>query len=109
MTSVALETYILYRNNMPGRKAFDTAMRMSFLSMVAMEVVTDLNPKFILAELAPNFWLLALALLKWQPFLPSCLCLLFFSHRCFCLAGSWLLPCYAVVVNHVCLFVNYLH
>jgi len=47
ITSIILETFILIQQNLDFKKAFRTALGMSFISMVSMEVTMNLTDYFI--------------------------------------------------------------
>ena len=62
ITSIILETIILYRQ-MTIKIAFQTALTMSFISMVAMEVAMNSVDWLILGEAKLVWWILPLMLL----------------------------------------------
>ena len=47
ITSIILETVILMRQNFDFKKAFNTAIGMSFISMISMEVAMNLTDYFL--------------------------------------------------------------
>ena len=47
ITSVILETFILIRQNLSFNKAFKTAIGMSFISMISMEITMNLTDYFL--------------------------------------------------------------
>ena len=56
ITSIALETYILTRQNLKLEKAIQTAFGMSFISMISMEVAMNLTD-YLLSGGAKFTWL----------------------------------------------------
>ena len=55
ITSIILETFILFRRGMTLKVAFDTAIGMSLISMISMEVAMNLT----------DWWLTGGAILTW--------------------------------------------
>ena len=62
ITSIALETYILFRQ-MEFKKAFQTAIGMSMTSMVSMEAAMNLTDFLVVGEAKLTFLVLPLMLL----------------------------------------------
>jgi len=62
ITSIALETYILFRQ-MEFKKAFQTAIGMSMISMVSMEAAMNLTDFLVVGEAKLTFLVLPLMLL----------------------------------------------
>ena len=56
VTSIILETFILLRQNLSLDKAFKTAIGMSFISMISMEVAMNVTDYFLTGS----------AILNWQ-------------------------------------------
>ena len=50
ITSIILETVILMRQNFDFRKAFNTAIGMSFISMISMEVAMNLTDYLLIGR-----------------------------------------------------------
>ena len=63
MTSIALETYILKRGGVDLVNAFQTAIGMSFVSMIAMEVVMNLTDWYLTGGAILIWWVIPLMLL----------------------------------------------
>ena len=62
ISSIVLETYILSRQ-MKLRLAFDTAIRMSFISMVAMELAMNLTDLLLVGDAKLVWWVVPFMLL----------------------------------------------
>ena len=62
ITSIILETFILLKQ-MPIINAIKTALGMSFISMISMEISMNLVDWFIMGEAKLNFWILPIMLL----------------------------------------------
>ncbi len=62
LTSIALETYIMSRQ-MPLREAFSTAIGMSLISMVSMEVAMNLVDYLIMGGAKLTLWVIPIMLL----------------------------------------------
>tara|TARA_B100000401_G_scaffold89598_1_gene57129 strand:- start:470 stop:913 length:444 start_codon:yes stop_codon:yes gene_type:complete len=56
ITSIILETIILMRQNFDFKKAFNTAIGMSFISMISMEVAMNLTDYFLTGGAILNWW-----------------------------------------------------
>jgi hypothetical protein len=63
MTSIALETYILKRGGVDFVNAFQTAIGMSFVSMIAMEAVMNLTDWYLTGGAILTWWVIPLMLL----------------------------------------------
>ena len=62
-TSVILETFILIRQNLSFTKAFKTAMGMSFISMISMEITMNLTDYFFTGGAILTWWIIPIMLL----------------------------------------------
>ena len=62
-TSVILETFILMRQNLSLTKAFKTAMGMSFISMISMEITMNLTDYFFTGGAILTWWIIPIMLL----------------------------------------------
>ena len=56
LTSIALETFILYRQMSSLMRAFTTAVKMSFIAMVAMEAAMNLTDYFLVGGARLTWW-----------------------------------------------------
>ena len=63
ITSIFLETIILMRQNLNFFKAFKTAMGMSFISMISMEVTMNLTDYFLTGGAILTWWVIPIMLL----------------------------------------------
>ena len=63
ITSIALETYILTRQNFKLEKAIQTAFGMSFISMISMEVAMNLTDYFLTGGAILTWWVVPIMLL----------------------------------------------
>ena len=63
ITSIILETFILMRQNLNFKKAFKTALGMSFISMISMEVTMNLTDYFFTGGAILTLWVIPLMLL----------------------------------------------
>jgi len=63
ITSVILETVILMRQNFDFRKAFNTAIGMSFISMISMEVAMNLTDYLLTGGAILTWWVVPLMLI----------------------------------------------
>ena len=63
ITSVILETIILMKQNLNFSKAFKTAMGMSFISMISMEVAMNLTDYFLTGGAILTWWVIPIMLL----------------------------------------------
>ena len=64
ITSIILETIILMRQNFDFRKAFNTAIGMSFISMISMEVAMNLTDYLLTGGAILTWWVVPLMLIK---------------------------------------------
>ena len=62
ITSVMLETFILLRQNIRFDNAFKTALGMSFISMVSMEIAMNLTDYFFTGGAILTWWVVPLML-----------------------------------------------
>ena len=63
ITSIILETIILLRQNLDFSKAFKTALGMSFISMVSMEIAMNLTDAILTGGAILNWWVVPIMLL----------------------------------------------
>ena len=63
ITSIILETVILMRQNFDFRKAFNTAIGMSFISMISMEVAMNLTDYLLTGGAILTWWVVQLMLI----------------------------------------------
>ena len=63
ITSIILETIVLMKQNLNFSKAFNTAMGMSFISMVSMEVAMNLTDYFLTGGAILTWWVIPIMLL----------------------------------------------
>ena len=63
VTSIILETFILIRQNLSFNKAFKTAMGMSFISMISMEITMNLTDYFFTGGAILTWWIIPVMLL----------------------------------------------
>jgi len=63
ITSITLETIILMKQNFNFSKAFKTAMGMSFISMISMEVAMNLTDYFLTGGAILTWWVIPVMLL----------------------------------------------
>tara|TARA_B100001121_G_scaffold292968_1_gene295117 strand:- start:362 stop:808 length:447 start_codon:yes stop_codon:yes gene_type:complete len=62
ITSIILETIILIKQNFDYLKALKTAMGMSFISMISMEITMNLTDYFITGGAVLNWWIVPIML-----------------------------------------------
>ena len=62
ITSIILETVVLMKQNLDFSKAFKTAMGMSFISMISMEVAMNLTDFFLTGGATLNWWVVPIML-----------------------------------------------
>ncbi len=62
VTSIFLETFILIRQNLSFSKAFKTAIGMSFISMISMEVAMNFTDYFLTGGAILNWWVVPIML-----------------------------------------------
>jgi len=63
ITSIILETVILMRQNFGFKKAFNTAIGMSFISMISMEVAMNLTDYLLTGGAILTWWVIPLMLI----------------------------------------------
>ena len=63
ITSIILETVILMRQNFDFRKAFNTAIGMSFISLISMEVAMNLTDYLLTGGAILTWWVVPLMLI----------------------------------------------
>ena len=63
ITSIILETIILLRQNLDFSKALKTALGMSFISMVSMEIAMNLTDVILTGGAILNWWVVPIMLL----------------------------------------------
>ena len=63
ITSIILETIVLMKQNFDFIKAFKTAMGMSFISMVSMEIAMNLTDYFLTGGAVLTWWVIPIMLL----------------------------------------------
>ena len=63
ITSIALETYILTRQNFKLEKAIQTAFGMSFISMISMEVAMNVTDYLLTGGAKLTWWVVPIMLL----------------------------------------------
>ena len=63
ITSIILETIILMRQNFDFKKAFNTAIGMSFISMISMEVAMNLTDYLLTGGAILTWWVVPLMLM----------------------------------------------
>ena len=62
-TSIILETLILLRQKFSFDNALKTALGMSFISMISMEIVMNLTDYYLTGGAVLNFWVIPIMLL----------------------------------------------
>ena len=62
ITSIILETIVLMKQNFYFSKAFKTAMGMSFISMISMEVAMNITDYFLTGGAILNWWVIPIIL-----------------------------------------------
>ena len=63
ITSIILETIILLRQNLNFSKAFKTALGMSFISMLSMEIVMNVTDVILTGGAILNWWVVPIMLI----------------------------------------------
>ena len=63
ITSIILETIVLMKQNLNFSKAFKTAMGMSFISMISMEVTMNLTDYFLTGGAILTWWVIPIMLI----------------------------------------------
>ena len=62
VTSIILETFILIRQNLTFSKAFKTAIGMSFISMISMEIAMNLTDYLLTGGAILTWWVVPIML-----------------------------------------------
>ena len=62
VTSIILETFILIRQNINFNNAFKTALGMSFISMISMEIAMNLTDYFLTGGAILTWWVIPIML-----------------------------------------------
>ena len=62
VTSIILETFILIRQNINFNNAFKTALGMSFISMISMEITMNLTDYFLTGGAILTWWVVPIML-----------------------------------------------
>ena len=63
ITSIILETIILLRQNLNFSKAFKTALGMSFISMISMEIAMNFSDVILTGGAILNWWVVPIMLI----------------------------------------------
>ena len=63
ITSIILETFILMRQNFNFSKAFNTAIGMSFISMIGMELAMNITDVILTGGAVLNWWVVPIMLI----------------------------------------------
>ena len=63
VTSIILETIVLIKQGLDFSKAFKTAMGMSFISMVSMEIAMNFTDYFLTGGAILNWWVVPIMLI----------------------------------------------
>ena len=63
ITSIILETIILLRQNLDFSKAFKTALGMSFMSMLSMEIAMNVTDVILTGGAILNWWVVPIMLI----------------------------------------------
>jgi len=63
ITSIILETIILLRQNLDFSKAFKTALGMSFISMISMEIAMNVTDVILTGGAILNWWVVPIMLI----------------------------------------------
>ena len=63
ITSIILETIVLMKQDLDFTKAFKTAIGMSFISMISMEVTMNLTDYFLTGGAILTWWIIPIMLL----------------------------------------------
>ena len=64
ITSVILETFILMKQNFKFKNALKTAMGMSFISMISMEITMNMTDYFLTGGAMLTWWVVPIMLLS---------------------------------------------
>ena len=62
VTSIILETFILIKQNIDLKNAFKTALGMSFISMISMEITMNLTDYFLTGGAILTWWVIPIML-----------------------------------------------
>ena len=62
LTSIILETFILIKQNIKFNNAFKTALGMSFISMISMEITMNLTDYFLTGGAILTWWVVPIML-----------------------------------------------
>jgi len=62
VTSIILETFILMRQNLNVKNAFKTALGMSFIAMISMEIAMNLTDYFLTGGAFLTWWVVPIML-----------------------------------------------
>ena len=62
ITSIILETFILIKQNLTFKDAFKTAIGMSFISMISMEITMNLTDYFLTGGAILTWWVIPIML-----------------------------------------------
>ena len=62
ITSIILETFILLKQNLSLEKAFKTAIGMSFISMISMEITMNLTDYLFKGGAILTWWIIPIML-----------------------------------------------
>lgn len=63
LTSIILETFILIKQNIKFNNAFKTALGMSFISMISMEITMNLTDYFLTGGAILTWWVVPIMLI----------------------------------------------
>ena len=63
ITSIILETFILIKQKIDFNNAFKTALGMSFISMISMEIAMNLTDYLLTGEAILNWWVVPIMLI----------------------------------------------
>tara|TARA_Y100001936_G_C15841441_1_gene542222 strand:+ start:83 stop:529 length:447 start_codon:yes stop_codon:yes gene_type:complete len=63
ITSIILETIVLMKQNLDFSKAFKTAMGMSLISMISMEIAMNLTDYLLTGGAILNWWIIPIMLI----------------------------------------------
>ena len=63
ITSIILETIVLLNQDLSLKKAFKTALGMSFISMISMEITMNLTDYLFTGGAMLNWWVIPLMLI----------------------------------------------
>ena len=62
VTSIILETFILMKQNLNFKNAFKTAIGMSFISMISMEIAMNFTDYFLTGGAIITWWVIPIML-----------------------------------------------